>query len=298
MKPLLALGAWVLGAGLATAEPAITFAPDRIASGEATLLRIVPEPGQPAPVKLRIQMGDVPIPFWECPNRPAARCALVPLPLEAKPGKSEVLVGWEEKGVTKAKSFSFLVVKKKRPKHVLEVDPDRAHPSPEEQARAERERAAIRAIYDNPSPSPLWDGPMELPLKSTVTSVFGGQRLFNGDVKSAHMGVDLRAALKTPIASAAAGKVVYAEETFYGGNQVIVDHGCGVFSSYGHLQAIEAKTGTLIRRGDRIGLAGATGRVTGPHLHWGVRVNGIPVDPMQIMKTAERMWTDDRVGNK
>lgn len=106
--------------------------------------------------------------------------------------------------------------------------------------------------------------------------------MFNGDVKSSHMGVDLRAGTGTPIAATNAGTVVLARASFYPGQTVHIDHGAGVFSSYSHLSVMKVTAGQKIARGAILGLAGATGRVTGPHLHWGMRVNGVSVDPHQL----------------
>ena len=107
-----------------------------------------------------------------------------------------------------------------------------------------------------------------------MTSVYGTRRLFNNVRKSQHLGIDYRAKVGVPIPSSNKGKVVLAQNLFYTGNTVILDHGLGVFTLYGHLNKILVKKGDLVNRRQILGEAGKTGRVTGPHLHWGVKVNG------------------------
>jgi murein DD-endopeptidase MepM/ murein hydrolase activator NlpD len=172
----------------------------------------------------------------------------------------------------------------------LKVDPDRVHPSEEELKRIQKEKEEVAAAYASPSPTPLWQDKFAFPAKDVVTDRFGNKRTFNGQVKSVHLGVDLRASIGTPILAANTGKVVLAKEMFYGGNTVILDHGGGLFSNYGHMSALKVTPGQTVKAGDMIGAAGATGRVTGPHLHWGTRVNGTPVDPRVFLTTFNHLW--------
>jgi murein DD-endopeptidase MepM/ murein hydrolase activator NlpD len=143
----------------------------------------------------------------------------------------------------------------------------------------------LRALSATVSPEKLWSGVWRAPVTVTVSSAFGTFRDYNdGSYAGRHSGLDLRAASGTPILAAARGRVVAAEAFAVLGNAVWLDHGWGVHSGYGHLSQILVQPGAIVERGAIIGLAGATGAVTGPHLHWEVRVAGIPVHPARWLE--------------
>ena len=121
------------------------------------------------------------------------------------------------------------------------------------------------------------------PVEGKVTSAFGTRRLFNGKFKSYHSGVDFRGNKDTPVHAANDGIVRLAKNLYFSGNHVIVDHGLGLFTNYSHLSQIRVKPGQRIEKGQILGFAGSTGRVNGPHLHWGAKVNGTSVDPLQLL---------------
>jgi murein DD-endopeptidase MepM/ murein hydrolase activator NlpD len=169
------------------------------------------------------------------------------------------------------------------------VDPGFIHLTEEEKARAEAERNEIQKAYSQTNAQPLWDGSFQLPVASQTTDSFGSRRVFNRETRSIHYGLDLRAGTKTKVRAANAGQIVLAKNLFFAGNMIIIDHGAGIFSSYAHLSTIDVIVGQAVMKGQVLGLAGATGRVTGPHLHWGTRVNSIQVDPSQLLKIFEKM---------
>ena len=123
-----------------------------------------------------------------------------------------------------------------------------------------------------------------MPVPGEMHGPFGTRRVFNGELQSQHNGADYRAQTGDPIRAAAAGVVRLAKDLFYSGNAVIVDHGAGVFTSYSHLSRIDVKPGDMVTDGQVLGLVGATGRVTGPHLHWGVSINRAMVDPALLLQ--------------
>ncbi len=145
-------------------------------------------------------------------------------------------------------------------------------------AEVERKRteAALRLLED----AQLWDGPFLLPVSGPVTSPYGVLSIYQGQVWGFHRGVDLAVPMGTPVQVANDGIVRLAEELPLSGNAVLVDHGRGVVSSYFHLAAIHVSTGDHVRKGQIIGTVGTTGLSLGPHLHWGMRVNGVHVDPL------------------
>ncbi len=168
------------------------------------------------------------------------------------------------------------------PVQKLRVEPKYVEPSKADAARIARERKRVKAALGTMTPERFWKTPFVRPVPGGVTSAFGGKRVFNGQTRSHHRGVDLRGAQGTPVRAAADGVVLLAEEQYFSGKVVYVDHGEGLVTMYCHLSAIRVKPGQTVRAGRELGLVGATGRVTGPHLHWGVFVGGHPVNPLAL----------------
>lgn len=164
------------------------------------------------------------------------------------------------------------------PTRRLAFDPERRTLLRPEVAARERERvnAALRALH----PSPLWDGPFARPVEARVSSPYGVLSIYHGQVRGFHTGTDFAAPEGTPVYAAAAGIVRLAEELPLSGKAVLVDHGLGMITSYLHLSSIAAQVGQRVRKGELLGHVGSTGLATGPHLHWGMRANGVRVDPM------------------
>ena len=194
-----------------------------------------------------------------------------------------MLVRWREKRTPHAQTFDLYVVAGKYPSSQLSVDPKRVRLNAADQLRVEKERTLIAAIFDKPlSDTPLWVKDFKKPLGSIITSPYGVRRVFNGSLKSYHSGVDFRAATGTSIRAANAGIVRFAGNLFYAGNIVVLGHGAGIFTAYAHLSRIDVQVNQKVERGQILGRSGATGRVSGPHLHWSFRVAGARPDPMQI----------------
>lgn len=180
------------------------------------------------------------------------------------------------------------------PSEELKVDGKRVSLNPADLERVQRERKELGVIYSQSSKAPLFDQAFMVPLDSFITSHYGKKRVFNGVRKSQHLGVDLRARTGTPIPVANDGVVVFAGHLFYSGNTVIVDHGLGIFTTYGHLSRLIAKAGDVVRQEQVIGLAGSTGRVTGPHLHWGLKIHDKWVDGMALVEQTQKInWENN-----
>ena len=175
-------------------------------------------------------------------------------------------------------TFPVKVNYKKYPFETLKVDRKRVQLNKKDLKRVIKEQKKLTKIYGKQSKKIHFDSSFELPLKSKVTSPYGMRRMFNNVRKSQHLGIDFRAKTGVKIPVSNSGKIVLAEDLFYTGNTVIVDHGKGVYTLYGHLSKVKVRLGQKVKRGKVIGLAGKTGRVTGPHLHWGVKINGHWVD--------------------
>jgi len=155
-------------------------------------------------------------------------------------------------------------------------------PDPETLKRIDQEKAAKTAAYDQTSPHALWSGPFEPPMDSVITETFGVRRMFNGQLLSEHHGVDFRAPPGTPVLAANSGTVVLARELFYEGNCVFLDHGQGLFTIYMHFSKFAVHEGEHVVRGQQLGESGATGRVTGPHLHVSVLWRGVALDLLSL----------------
>lgn len=169
----------------------------------------------------------------------------------------------------------------------LRVGKEYVEPSPEQLARAEEERQRLRAIFSSATPEKLWTGRFRKPLAGVNTaSNFGRRRILNGQPGSPHGGADLPAATGTPVLAAQRGHVVLADDLFFSGNTVVVDHGLGIYTFYGHLESISVHVGEVVEAGGELGKVGATGRVTGPHLHWGLTVNQARVNPLEMVRLS------------
>ena len=168
----------------------------------------------------------------------------------------------------------------------LTVEPRFVELSPEDLERSRRESRRLGEVFGRISSEILWDGSFVVPIPNAEGSNFGHRRVFNEQPRNPHSGADISAVAGTPIRSSNRGRVVDTGDYFFNGNTVIVDHGLGIYSVYLHLSRIDVAVGQLIDKGEVLGLVGATGRVTGPHLHWGFRVQNARVDPFSLTRIA------------
>jgi murein DD-endopeptidase MepM/ murein hydrolase activator NlpD len=165
----------------------------------------------------------------------------------------------------------------------LTVDERFVSPPPEALARIQKEAAKVSAILDVASPERYWAGPFVLPVPGRPISEFGKRSVYNGHPRSPHTGTDFAGAAGTPVRAPNAGRVVLAANLYYSGNTIILDHGQGLYSYFGHLSSFSAHEGDTVAAGELVGKVGATGLVTGPHLHWSVRLAGTRVDPLSLV---------------
>lgn len=202
--------------------------------------------------------------------------AVLGLPLGAKAGADEVTVQREGSPV---KRQSFVIEPMRYAEQRLSVAPKHVELSAENLARHERERAhqaEVIATVSEPLPATLR---LRQPVPGPRSSSFGLRRVFNGQSRNPHSGMDIAAPTGTPVVAPAAARVADVGDYFFNGGTVWLDHGGGLLTMYCHLSAVHVKVGDLVRTGDRIADVGATGRVTGPHLHWSVSLNRATVDP-------------------
>lgn len=165
----------------------------------------------------------------------------------------------------------------------LSVAPRFTSPPAEVQERIARERELVRSTLGEVTAEWLIDGNFVRPRNTRITSPFGQKRVFNGELQSRHWGVDLAGEVGTPVRVAGRGRIAIARNLYYAGNAIYVDHGMGVFSGYYHLSQIDVSEGDVVERGQVIGRVGATGRVTGPHLHWSFFAGGERLDASSVL---------------
>jgi murein DD-endopeptidase MepM/ murein hydrolase activator NlpD len=171
----------------------------------------------------------------------------------------------------------------------LQVDPKLANPPQDEVERIKQEAKAMAEAFAIVSKERFWHGQFDAPVPGAATSSFGRLTVTNGKPAGRHQGADFRAATGTTVRAPNAGRVVLAQSLYFAGNTVILDHGLGVFSLLAHLSRIDVKPGMAVARGEVLGESGATGRVTGPHLHWAVRFGEMSVDPLALIAASTKL---------
>ena len=252
----------------------ITVHARSIRPGELAVLTVVPPVGSDS---VQIRAFDRDVPAFRTGDRTWE--ALVGIDLDVRPGRYAVTVT-----AGAARGVHELVVETRTfPTRRLKVDEAFVTPPPSEQARIEREAALLAATWKAVSPERLWNGPFVRPVAEPANSAFGTRSIFNGKPRNAHGGADFLSPAGTPVHSPNAGRVVIARSLYFSGNTIIVDHGLGLFSMFAHLSAIDVREGERVDAGHVVGKVGATGRVTGPHLHWTVRAANARIDPLSLL---------------
>jgi murein DD-endopeptidase MepM/ murein hydrolase activator NlpD len=206
--------------------------------------------------------------------------ALVGIDLDVKPGSYVVSVAADGGGHA---TYELVVKPRVFRTRRLTVNEAFVTPPASEQARIDRDAALLAAVWKAPAAERLWSGPFLRPVPQEANSAFGTRSIFNGKPRNAHGGADFLSPAGTPIHAPNAGRVVVARDLYFSGNTVVIDHGLGLFSMFAHLSAIDVHEGEDVTASQLLGRVGATGRVTGPHLHWAVRASGARVDPLSLL---------------
>ena len=215
---------------------------------------------------------------------------LIGVDLETAPGTYPVQIAAESADARPLPATHLLAVAARRfPTRRLRVAPVYVEPPAAEIERIAADAARLDALFKTATGQSL-PGRFEAPVAAAPQDTFGARSIYNGQSRSPHAGVDFRAPTGNPIASPGAASVVLADDLFFTGRTVALDHGLGLISVLAHLSKIGVRVGDAVKAGDVVGEVGATGRVTGPHLHWSVRLNGARVDPMSLLAVlgAER----------
>ncbi len=216
-------------------------------------------------------------------NDPHRWRVLIGIDLDVAPGRHPVVVTASTTAGPLESTYELVVRPKKFPTRRLSVNEAMVNPPPSVQPRIAAETKEQQAIWDAPAPERLWTAPFVRPVPQAANSAFGTRSVFNGQPRGAHGGADFRSPAGTPVKAPNAGRVVLAKDLYFAGNTVIIDHGLGVFSFLCHFSKINVAVGDMVTPGQIVGLVGATGRVTGAHLHWTLRVSGARVDPLALL---------------
>jgi murein DD-endopeptidase MepM/ murein hydrolase activator NlpD len=243
---------------------------------------VVTFPEEAAVKSMELRWEDKKIPFAHLENKWET---VVGIDLDTKPGdhEGEVEVRYNDGRIDK-RPIVFRIDPVKFPTTELTVDDQYVQLSQANQQRAAREAKELDKIYATYTPEILWSKRFHSPIPGqTKGSNFGHRRVFNGQPRAPHAGSDLKATTGTPIHATNRGRVVLAKNLFFTGNTVVLDHGLGIYTVYAHLSKIDVKVGETAEEDQLLGLAGATGRVTGPHLHWSARIQSARVDPFTLL---------------
>ena len=286
---LAAAGGWLALPGAAWAARAAAPAPD----GNAVWPRALQVPGGVARLSLgpaanrpavQVRQGDADVPVLVVGDA-IESTAVVGIALAAMPGDAHVTVQPTAAGGAggAARTLHFSIAPKRYAEQQLKVSPRTVDLSPQDQARYERERdhqaGVMTTFSERPAGVALPSLQMRVPVPGRRSSSFGLRRVFNGQPRNPHSGMDIAAATGTPVVAPLPARVIDVGDYFFNGGTVWLDHGQGLLSMYCHLSRMDVQVGDVLQAGDAFCKVGATGRVTGPHLHWGVMLNRTMVDP-------------------
>ena len=207
---------------------------------------------------------------------------LIGIDMEDPPGEHELSIQVNHSNMSEHLSYTVLVMKERYTVQELTLPKNKVDLDSKTLKRVRLEQKEMRGAFHHVEPQPFWDGPFVEPVEGRVTGRFGSRRIINGHPRRPHSGEDIAAPNGTPVLAINRGKVVLTVDHFFSGKGVVVDHGLGLFSMYFHLSTIDVKPGQLLKKGEPLGKVGATGRATGPHLHWGIRLNGSRVNPFAL----------------
>ncbi len=280
---LLGLGLLIgASSGVALAKPEITFSSDSIFQGDVGLVKIHTADDESPQVEWMNQELFM-VPYQ---NR-KTWFGFFGADLKSKPGSYPLVVKMASKGFRKqfdvtVRSKDYGVRQLTLPKEMVDLDEMTLE-------RVKREAAVMKEVLEARPTAPNWKEAFVKPFDGEVVGRFGVASIINGMPRAPHSGVDLKGERGTPVVAINNGRVALTGEHFFSGLFVVVDHGGAIQSMYFHLDKILVQQGHQVTKGQSVGLLGSTGRATGPHLHFGLRINGARIDPLQFMKLNETM---------
>lgn len=262
----------------------VTTNPEHLVNGGALLFLVKP----PVPMKSlnATWLGHSIVFFPNADSQTSASWyALAGISLETQPGSYSLeLTGITDKGQTSKFEQKFSVANGSYETIELTVSKEFTAPTPEQMEIIRRDQETKKKTFEEVTPDREWAGPFTPPVDAPTSDVFGTRRVFNGVTKSVHQGLDYRVPAATPVDAVNDGTVILARPLYFEGNFVVIDHGQGLLTLYLHLSEFKVKEGDKVKRGQLIGLSGATGRATGPHLHIAVRWQGTYLNPAALLR--------------
>jgi murein DD-endopeptidase MepM/ murein hydrolase activator NlpD len=265
--------------------PPIPKGSDGQYSGKQGQVLVVKVPLSDRVTEVKGTFLDRTIPFFRemRSGEPAGYLGLVGIDMQDAPGTYELTVAIKNGEEVKHLSFNVLVAKEQFTVEHLKLPKDKVDLDEKSLARWKKEQEQLRLALAENSALRLWHSHFVEPVNGKRTGIFGSVRIMNGQPRNPHNGEDIGAPLGTEVAATNDGVVRITVDHFFSGKGVIVDHGLGFYSMYFHLSEILVNDGDLVKAGQIIGRVGATGRATGPHLHWGVKLNGARVNPYALL---------------
>lgn len=277
---------WIAGL-LLLAEPAaldVQWEGEGFPTGRVTLVRIRVTPASPPVVSLSGALGTRPLVVLPASADRRQWLALATVGIEQRIRPTQLhLEATLQEGQSVEWNKPVPVVAAPYDERHLKVSKKFVKPSAAQRKRAAREARAMTKALDTLTPARIWRGSFARPTAGVETSPFGTKRTYNDRKKSRHMGLDLDGAVGVPVVATNRGRVVLAVERFYSGGTVVLDHGQGVFTLYFHMSRLDVRLGELVEKGQGLGAVGATGQVTGPHLHFAVKFGDSYIDPARLL---------------
>ena len=245
-------------------------------------------------IRIRVENGKAPLVIWMgkevylVSNRHKTDWhAFLGADLTARPGRYEVLVkmldsGPEKRLEVEIREKDYGIRRLTLPKNMVDLDSDTLQ-------RVRKESRVMKSLWEAPPSIPRWNGSFLRPISGEVLGPFGRRSIINNQPRAPHSGIDLKAEKGTPIKAMNNGRVVMTADHFFSGLSVVINHGGGIQSMYFHLDSIRVQQGEMVAKGHVIGFVGSTGRATGPHLHWGIRINGARIDPSRLIAISRQL---------
>lgn len=225
------------------------------------------------------------IPFFKTKNNSFG--ALVGIDMTVKPDNYTLTLKLKDKtGTARKKKYMLNIASGSFGTQTLTLPEDMVELDSKTLARVKKEQAIIDKVWESDTMDRLWEGGFLLPVRGEISGTFGQNRIINGEPRNPHSGEDLKAPEGTEVLATNAGIVRLVADFFFSGKSIIIDHGLGLYSMYFHLSRVDVKEGERVKKGHVIGLVGQSGRATGPHLHWGIRVNGARINPLLLVNLS------------
>lgn len=245
-------------------------------------------------IRIKVNNNEVPIVTWKdkdinlfSSSDNSVRQGFLAVDVAEEPASYTAII----KALNSVKTYGFQidVISKDYGVRRLTLPKNMVDPDTESLKRIQEESLKMAELWKNSVPFPIWNGPFIRPAPGKVIGKFGRKSIINDQPRAPHSGIDIRGKRGSPVKAANHGKVVLSEDLFFSGNSVVIDHGGDIQSMYFHLDKIQVKTGDMVKKGGIIGLMGSTGRATGPHLHFGIRINGARIDPLRLIAISKDM---------